>query len=476
MRRALTKLVTTIGPSSEEAESLRKCVAAGMNVMRLNFSHATREEFFRRIRNLSAATTEVATLLDTRGPEIRLGGLRACKNDRKAKIELREGDELVLTTDSAVDGDGDETKMFVDYPRLADKVVPSTLVLLDDGAISLRVRDVLGDAAVCVVENTGRIGERKGVNLPGVPLELPPMSREDEVDIRFGIEHGIDIIAASFVHDGAGVDMIRAHVDACVREVGKDYESGDSPMVVAKIESVEALRNLDEIIDSADGIMVARGDLGVEVPLVDVCQWQKDIVAKCRDKGKPVVVATEMLDSMSANPRPTRAEVADVTNAVLEYADAVMLSGESANGDYPVAAVQTQRDICRSTESWLERKNRDDPILDAREALALAAVTAQRACGAAAIVVKETERGATARSVARFAPNVPVLAVCDSPRVARQLALSRGVVATHQVVGDDFSPVALARNILNDHDDDDDDNAQPVVVVTIVDGAVGIVQ
>lgn len=459
----LTKLVTTIGPASEEFEPLSQCVASGMNVMRLNFSHATPDEFFLRINNLAKAENGeyVATMLDTRGPEIRLGGLRVCKErrNRKAKIKLQEGHELVLTTDAAKDGDGDERCMFVNYPLLAKKLTVDDCVLLDDGAITLRVVEVLHDQAVrCIVENTGMIGERKGVNLPGIPLDLPAMSEKDEADIKFGVEHGIDIIAASFVHDGNGVLQIRRYVEQCVAEVGGGhYADGETPLIVAKIESFEALRNLDDIIDSSDGIMVARGDLGVEVPLVQVCQRQKEIVDLCRVAGKPCIIATQMLDSMAGNPRPTRAEVADVTNAVIERADAVMLSGESANGDYPVLSVQTQREICETSEPWLFRRAAPPifnvvPSLSAYDALAFAAVSAQRAASAQAIVVKECDKGNVSRSVARFAPDVPIVALCNSTRIARQLALSRGVFAkADRVAYDATTPaqlVAFARTLL----------------------------
>lgn len=461
--RPLTKLVTTIGPASEEYEPLSQCVASGMNVMRLNFSHATPDEFFLRINNLAKAEggEYVATLLDTRGPEIRMGGLRVCKErrNRKAKVKLQQGHELVLTTDAAKDGDGDERCMFVNYPLLAKKLTTNDSVLLDDGAITLRVVEVLHDQAVrCTVENTGMIGERKGVNLPGIALELPAMSEKDEADIKFGVEHGIDIVAASFVHDGHGVVQIRRYVEQCVAEVGGErYAGGETPLIVAKIESFEALRNLDEIIDSSDGIMIARGDLGVEVPLVQVCQRQKEIVDSCRVAGKPCIVATQMLDSMAGNPRPTRAEVADVTNAVIERADAVMLSGESANGEYPVLSVQTQREICETSETWLFSKA-TPPVynvvqpLSTYDAVAFAAVSAQRATSAQAIVVKECDNGKVARSVARFAPDVPIVALCDSTRIARQLALSRGVFAkADHTAYDAATPavlVAFARTFL----------------------------
>ena len=317
--------------------------------MRVNFSHATVEEFHLRRTNLRSAPggEYVAVMLDTKGPEIRMGGLKVCKEsgNRKAKITLTAGEPLTLTTDAAFDGASDERTLFVDYPRVAEVLSPGDTVLLDDGLISLSVTSV--DAAAGAVEtevqNSSEIGERKGVNLPGVVTGLPAMSDKDLEDIRFGIEHDIDMIAASFVRNAEGVHEIRQHVLEChERYHGEHEETTPPPLIISKIESTEALDNLPEIIEASDGIMVARGDLGVEIDLAEVVTWQKDMVAMAVAAGKPVVVATQMLETMQKNPRPTRAEVADVTNAVLDGADAVMLSGESANGKYPVESVDVQ--------------------------------------------------------------------------------------------------------------------------------------
>lgn len=475
----LTKLVTTIGPASEEYGPLQKCVTAGMNVMRLNFSHATAEEFFLRMGNLAKVEggKQVATLLDTRGPEIRMGGLRVCaeQKNRKAKVSLEQGNVLELTTDAQYDGIGDEKKMYVNYPLLAKKVKPGDAVLLDDGAVVLEVAAVseASGTATCLVTNSSDLGERKGVNLPGITLDLPPMSEKDQSDIRFCVENGIDVVAASFVHDGEGVRQIREYVKKCVKEVGQaHYPPDEYPLIFAKIESVEAMKNLESIVLHSDGIMVARGDLGVEVPLVEVCQMQKDILQMSRKYGKPCIVATQMLDSMISKPRPTRAEVADVTNAVLDRADAVMLSGESANGDYYAESVQTQRDICATTESWMIAKTADevpDELGDRSEALALAAVTAQKVSKAKAIAIHENERGQVARRISRYAPDVPVLAFCDSPRVARQLALSRGVVGEVSN-GNNKTPAELAESARNAFE-----GISPVdLVVVVKDGAISM--
>ena len=274
----LTKLVSTIGPASEEAEPLAGCVAAGMNVMRVNFSHATKDEFHLRRTNLRAAPggEYVAVMLDTKGPEIRMGGLKVCKEtgNRKAKMKLTTGQTLTLTNDKAFDGAGDERTIYVDYPRLAEVVEPGTTVLLDDGLISLEVVSAADGKVTTTVLNSSEIGERKGVNIPGVVTGLPAMSDKDLEDISFGIEHDIDMVAASFVRNAAGVHQIREHILKCHEKYAANGGMDTPPpMIISKIESTEALDNLAEIIEASDGIMVARGDLGVEVPLEKVT-WE----------------------------------------------------------------------------------------------------------------------------------------------------------------------------------------------------------
>ena len=446
---SLTKIVATIGPASEDLEPLKACVASGFEVMRLNFSHATEEEFFRRVHNLAKCDGghKVATLLDTRGPEVRLGGLEVCKTtgDRKAKVALEAGSTLLLTGDAAFDGAGDATTMYVNYPGLDEVVEVGDSVLLDDGLVILEVASADASGVTCTVTNSNAIGERKGVNIPGAPLGLPPLSDKDQADVAFGVANGIDFVAASFIGDAAGVEAVRAFVDAEVAKHPDLYPDGDRVLIVSKVESLGALDELEGIVDASDGVMVARGDLGVEVPIASVATWQKTIVGLCRAAGKPVIVATQMLESMQKNPRPTRAEVADVTNAALELADAVMLSGESANGDYPALALKTQRDILAAAEAW------DDELYDAgwagvepALALPLAAVHAQRAAGAAALAVVEDAGGARTRGVAQCAPDVPVVALAASARVARQLALSRGVAPVHEPGAADLDAAAAA--------------------------------
>ena len=454
------KIVATIGPASEEAEPLRGCVSAGMNVMRINFSHATVDEFHLRNNNLRANPDGqmVSLMLDTKGPEIRMGGLKVCKEtgNRKAKINLVAGETLTLTNDSAFDGASDEKRLFVDYARLAEVVKVDDRVLLDDGLISLRVTGVGGAGEVeTEVLNSSEIGERKGINLPGVKTGLPAMSDKDKKDIRFGMENDIDMVAASFVRSAEGVTEIRNYLQECAEEIAaagpskaddpsrgtSGYQNSDVPLplIISKIESTEALDDLPGIIAASDGIMVARGDLGVEVPLPHVVTWQKDIVDMCAAFGKPVIVATQMLESMQKNPRPTRAEVADVTNAVLDGADAVMLSGESANGQYPIESVATQRDIILNTEWWamtrpqashrtsLEVEEALSDIDDIDAGLSSAACMLANKMGASAIIIDEHGNGSLSRAVAQQRPSMPIVSVCASLKVARQLSVSRGV-------------------------------------------------
>ena len=449
-----------------------------MNVMRVNFSHATRDEFHLRRNNLrdNPDGQNVAVMLDTKGPEIRMGGLKVCKEtgNRKAKMSLVAGNALTLTNDKAYDGASDESMLYVDYQRLAEVVSVGDRVLLDDGLVSLRVTGVGKDGTVATeVLNSSEIGERKGINLPGVKTGLPAMSDKDKEDIKFGLAHDIDMVAASFVRSAEGVHEIRDYMRQCVAELQAEYaksgaagladpraadddqKSGATvgyhnegvplPLIISKIESTEALEELPEIIEASDGIMVARGDLGVEVPIQQVATYQKDMVEMCLAMGKPVITATQMLESMQKNPRPTRAEVADVTNAVIDGCDAVMLSGESANGQYPVESIETQAAIVTNAEEWAYERNLKpsviaeahggdapggpDETFDQDDAMSAAACLLAERVGAAAIIVEETGFGDLSRCVAKHRPSMPIAAVCDDLKVARQLAVSRGIHA-----------------------------------------------
>ena len=339
MRR--TKLVCTIGPASENEEILTKIIEAGMNASRHNFSHGDHEEHKGRmvkVREISKKLgKEVAILLDTKGPEIRTGKFEP------SKVELTAGTEFTIYA-GAEDVIGDTTKCSVTYAGLAKDVKAGDTILIDDGLVGLEVVSVEGNAVKCVVRNTGLVGTHKGVNVPGVSIKLPAMTDKDRADLIFGCEMGVNMVAASFIRKAEDVKAIR---EVLVANGGADIQ------IFSKIENQEGVDNIDAIIEASDGIMVARGDLGVEIPMEDVPSVQKMIIEKCNNAGKPVITATQMLDSMMRNPRPTRAEVSDVTNAILDGTDAIMLSGESANGSWPVEAVETMVKIATKSEEML---------------------------------------------------------------------------------------------------------------------------
>ena len=453
MDMPLTKIVATIGPASEEQDVLSKCVENGLSVMRCNFSHATKDEFFLRVGNLRKAPggERVNLMLDTKGPEIRMGGLKVCKEtgNRKAKITMEKGKTITLTNDPAYDGESTEEMLYVGYDKLTTKLVPGTKVLLDDGLISLEVKEQVDGNIVCEIINTSEIGERKGVNLPGVITELPPLSDKDKEDIAFGIENDIDCVAASFVRSAQGVEDIRAYISECHEKFCPDPANTPMPKIISKVETTEALDNLEEIIEASDGVMVARGDLGVEVDIWQVTTWQKEMVRLCVEAGKPVVVATQMLESMQKNPRPTRAEVSDVTNAVLDGADAVMLSGESANGQYPDTSVGMQSNIIAWSEKW-QREQSEYPAyvvepdaLGDFGAVAQSAVVLAEESTASALVVVETGNGDLARAISACRPDLPVVVVCSSLKVCRQLIVNRALYPVH--AADISDPVKLAK-------------------------------
>ena len=322
-----TKIICTMGPNTNDRTLMKKLVEQGMDIARFNFSHGDHEEQKTRMDMLKSVREEVgrpvAILLDTKGPEIRTGLLKGGK-----KVTLEAGQKFVLTTEIV---EGDSEKVSISYDGLPDDVEVGTKILIDDGLIEMEVKKVLGNEILCQVINGGELGERKGVNVPNVPVRLPAMTEKDRADIIFGVEQGIDFIAASFVRSAEGVLEIKALLREC---------NAPQIPVIAKIENAEGIKNIDEIIHCADGIMVARGDLGVEIPTQEVPYLQKWLIQKCNESYKPVITATQMLDSMIRNPRPTRAEVTDVANAVYDGTDAVMLSGETAQGKYPLEALR----------------------------------------------------------------------------------------------------------------------------------------
>lgn len=412
-----TKIVATIGPASQSVETLKRLMLAGMNVARLNFSHGTHEEHRQTIKHIRQAAQEtgsnVAILLDTKGPEIRTGLLK------REPVELREGETLIITTEQIV---GNEHKISVSYEQLTADVQVGDKILIDDGLIELQVESINGKEIHTRILNGGLLKSRKGVNLPGVSINLPGITPKDREDILFGIAQEIDFIAASFVRKAMDVLEIRKLLEE---------HGAEDIQIIAKLENHEGIHNIDEILEVADGIMVARGDLGVEVPAEEVPLIQKMVIKKCNEKGKPVITATQMLDSMQRNPRPTRAEVGDVANAILDGTDAVMLSGETAAGKYPVESVETMARIAQRTEKALESRllqisNSNDLQKTTTDVISIAVANAVLELKAAAILTP-TESGYTAKMIAKYRPKCPIIAVTYQEKVRRKLALTWGV-------------------------------------------------
>lgn len=412
----LTKIVCTIGPASETEGVLRQLLAAGMNAARLNLSHGTLDEHQRRIEMIRKVSKEadvyVGILLDIQGPKIRIGDVPGSPR------LLREGDRLSFCVDPKLAG---PDVIHLGYERILTDLAVGSMIYLDDGLIELVVEETASDRVHCRVLVGGELKSRKGVSLPGVKVDLPALTDADREHIRFGIEHGVEFIAASFVRCAEHVHAVKEYI----------AQHGGDQLVIAKIENAEGVENIDEIIEAADGIMVARGDMGVEMPPEDVPIAQKRIIAKCNRMGKPVITATQMLDSMARNPRPTRAEVSDVANAIFEGTDAVMLSGETAVGKYPVRAVQVMDRIARRAEEDIDygvhlSRLRSDVGTSIAEALARATCDAAEYLQVKAIV-SVTRSGATARLISKYRPKMPILAITPSERVARQLTLNWGV-------------------------------------------------
>ncbi|MEJ8546978.1 pyruvate kinase [Brevibacillus borstelensis] len=410
------KIVCTIGPASESVETLKKLIHAGMNVARLNFSHGSHQEHAARIASIRQACEEtgkqVAILLDTKGPEIRTGSLGV------DSVELVEGSRIILTTKEVA---GTEKRVSITYGDLPGDVKAGDTILIDDGLIGLTVEKVEGNEIVCEIKNGGTLKSKKGVNVPGVKINLPGITEKDAQDIVFGIEQGVDFIAASFVRKASDILEIREILERHHAKID----------IIAKIENQEGVDNVDEILAVADGLMVARGDLGVEIPAEEVPLVQKQLIRKCNDLGKPVITATQMLDSMQRNPRPTRAEASDVANAIFDGTDAIMLSGETAAGKYPVESVETMNRIAVRAEQELNYREilfahavkKQVTITDAiSQAVANAALDLD-----ATAVITATESGHTARMVSKYRPKAPIVAVTPHESVMRRLALVNGV-------------------------------------------------
>ena len=413
-----TKIICTMGPNTNDAGLMRALVQNGMDIARFNFSHGDHEEQKDRMDMLKKIREEenkpVAILLDTKGPEIRTGILKDGK-----KINLQAGNLFTLSTEDIV---GDESKESITYAGLVEDVQVGSTILVDDGLIGLKVKEKKAKEIVCTVINGGELGERKGVNVPNVPVRLPAITDKDREDIRFGVEQEIDFIAASFVRNAECILEIKAFL----RECGAPYIP-----IIAKIENAEGIKNIDEIIRCADGIMVARGDLGVEIPAEEVPYLQKMMIQKCNDNYKPVITATQMLDSMIRNPRPTRAEVTDVANAVYDGTDAVMLSGETAQGKYPVEALQMMVHIVENTEEHLDyetllKKAEEHRMKSTSSALGHATVTTANNLGAKCIITPSVS-GATARVVSKFKPRTEIIGVTPNEATLRRMQIYWGV-------------------------------------------------
>ena len=416
-----TKIVCTIGPASESVDMLVNLINAGMNVCRLNFSHGDYEEHGARIKNIREAVKitgkRVAILLDTKGPEIRTNDME------NGAITMKIGDSVRISMTEVL---GTNEKFSITYPELINDVNVGSHILLDDGLIDLEVTDIDRDAneIVTVVKNEGVLKNKKGVNVPGVSVNLPGITEKDANDIRFGIGQGIDFIAASFVRRASDVLEITKILEE---------ENATHIQIIPKIENQEGIDNIDEILKVSDGLMVARGDMGVEIPTEDVPVVQKALIKKCNALGKPVITATQMSDSMQRNPRPTRAEANDVANAIYDGTDAVMLSGETAAGDYPLEAVQTMARIAVHTEETLV--NQDSFALklysktDMTEAIGQSVGHTARNLGIQTIVAA-TESGHTARMISKYRPKAHIVAITFSEQKARSLSLSWGVYAT----------------------------------------------
>lgn len=414
-----TKIICTVGPATDDENVLKNMMLAGMNVARFNFSHGDYDTHKARFDEVVALRNElgvpVATLLDTKGPEIRLGNFKNPKG-----VEVKSGDKFTLTTVECL---GDETKSYINYDGLPRDVKKGTKILINDGLISMTVDYVTQTDIVCTVVDGGVITNHKGVNVPGTDLNMPYLSKKDMDDLTFGSKLDFDFVAASFCRCATDVTIMRNYLEAI---------GWKSPKIIAKIENAQGVTNIDEIIAVADGIMVARGDMGVEVPFEQIPAIQKMIIQKVYMAGKIVVTATQMLESMIENPRPTRAEITDVANAIYDGTSAIMLSGESAVGKHPVEAVETMARIAETTEADIDYKTRFDHFYQRPEnnnitsAISHATVTTAHDLNAAAIVTV-TKSGTTARMISKFRPFTQIVGATTNPKIYRQLVLSWGV-------------------------------------------------
>lgn len=412
-----TKIVCTIGPSTDDDSVLREMMKNGMDVARFNFSHSEHDVHKKRFEQVCRLRDElglnIATLLDTKGPEVRL------KTFEKGSVVINDGDSFTLTTR---DVQGDETICSITFGNLPKDISVGTSILIDDGAIELCAQSVNSTDIVCKVVRGGKISDHKGINVPDVNLSMPYISDADMKDLEFGAKMGFDYIAASFVRTGADVIYLRKFTQSL---------GWFNPRIIAKIENAQGVENIDEILQAADGIMVARGDMGVEIPFEKIPAIQKELIKKAYNAGKNVITATQMLESMISNARPTRAEITDVANAIYDGSSAIMLSGETAAGKYPVEAVKTMSRIAETTEGAIDyigrfKKHADDLDPTITDAIAHASVTTAHDLKAAAILTV-TKSGGTARTLSKFRPNCPIIALTTDETTCHQLSLSWGI-------------------------------------------------
>jgi len=432
----LSGVVCTIGPVSRSPEVLLELIENGMNIARMNFSHGSHEYHAQTMENVRIANKmykekhgvdpSVAIALDTKGPEIRTGLLEG--DDGRKELTLKAGNTIKITTNDEFKEKCTDDVLWLDYKNITKVMVPGKRLFIDDGLISVVCKEVGDDFFIGTVENDGNLGSRKGCNLPGTDTDLPAVSEKDKSDLLLGVEQGVDMVFASFIRNAAGVKEIRDVLG----------EKGKNIWIIPKIENQQGIKNLTEIIASCEGLMVARGDMGIEIPTEKVFIAQKAMIAECNRAGKPVICATQMLESMVKKPRPTRAEASDVANAVLDGADCVMLSGETAKGDFPVICVKTMAKIAKEAEAcmWNERIFEDmmrtetggkGKGFDNTATTAISAVLASYKCQASAIVVLTTS-GVTSHMVSKYKPHCPILSVTRFDRVARQMQLYRGCI------------------------------------------------